>query len=92
MAAVPLQGTMLAVGWPEADGALLRAGQEGQRPQDGREMWTHCLPRAHVASASTPPRVLGEGCSPSEAPHADWGRCSDGGWGSAGSTLLGTLL
>lgn len=27
MAAVLLQGTMLAVGWPEADGALLRAGR-----------------------------------------------------------------
>lgn len=27
LAAVPLQGTMLAVGWPEADGALLRAGR-----------------------------------------------------------------
>ena len=52
LAAVLLQGTMSAMVWPEAGGALLRAGQEGQRPQDGWETWTHCLPRGHMASTS----------------------------------------
>lgn len=58
LAAVPLQGTISAVVWPEAGGALPRAGQEGQRPQDGWETWTHCLPHGHMASTSPPPCVL----------------------------------
>lgn len=46
--------------------------------------WTHGL--------NLPTSMPALGGSPSEAPRADQGRCSDGGWGSAGSTLLGTLL